>query len=273
VPAVIGGLLDRPRLKALGAGLSAGARSLRANARLTRAGASATPLRLLAGVPVSAVAVVTGPSLASAVAAAQRAGAGGALASVRTTLKARAGLDLDRDVLARLQGEFALWLEPGAAAPVITLAARTRDPAGARVALARAQTPVARALAAQAGAKIAFQTRRIAGADAFTLPVSPAFSPTYAVMRDTVLLSTSPTGLGNFLARRPRLVAAPAFRAAMPPRPARAEGLAYADGRRLLAIAEQTGLNSAALPRIRSAGAVLARDGGDATAQLDVGLP
>jgi hypothetical protein len=273
LPGAVGGLLDRPRLRAVGAALRGEGRGLRADVRVTGGGGAQTRLRLLEGVPASAVAVLAGQSLPAAVGAAQRAGGSAAIETVRSLLRRRFGLDLDRDVLGRFRGEFAAWLEPGAVAPVITVAARTGDPAGTRDALAKLQTPVARALAAQAGARIAFQARTIAGKDAFSLRVSPAFAPTYVVTGDTVVLSTSPAGVEGFLARRPRLSAARGFRAAVPARAARVESLAYVDVRRVVGIGERTGLSLDAFRGVGAAAAVTAREGADTTFALSVEIP
>jgi hypothetical protein len=156
---------------------------------------------------------------------------------------------------------------------VITVAARTRDPAGTRDALARLQAPVARALAAQAGVRIAFQARTIAGKDAFSLRVSPTFAPTYVITGDTVVLSSSPSGVEGFLARRPRLAAARGFTAALPTHPARVESLAYVDVPRVVAIGRRTGLDLDALRGVGDAAAVTAREGADTTFALSVQIP
>ena len=78
---------------------------------------------------------------------------------------------------------------------MVTLAARTSDPAGMREVLARLQDPLARALAGDQGATPTFQSVTIAGADAFTLDIADGFAPTYAVTGDKVVVSTSPAGL------------------------------------------------------------------------------
>jgi hypothetical protein len=266
----IAALLDAPKLRGVGASLRADAGRLRLHVRRMGAGGAQVRPRLVAGVPADAVALVAGPSLAAAVQTAERSGA--AVASVRATLRARAGLDLDADLLARLRGEFAAWIEPGRGAPQITLAARTSDPAGTREALARLQGPVAQALSGD-DAKRSFDARSIGGADAFTLRVSDTFSPTYAVKGDTVLASTSPDGLGAYLGRRPRLRSARGFRAAVPRLPAQIESLGFVDVRQLLALGEQTGLTAEVLRPVRAAAAVTEREKDDTTAELSFEIP
>jgi hypothetical protein len=273
VAAALAALLDDPRLRAVGATLRADARGLRVHVRRTGAGGAEVRPQLVDGVPADAVALLTGPSLAAAVQAADRAGAGTALDTVRATVRGGASLDLDRDLLGRLRGEYAAWVEPGAAAPVITLAARTGDPAALRETLARLQGPLAHAVAGAAAAPPAFEARSIAGTDAFTLKVSDGFAPTYAVAGDTVLVSTSPAGIEAFRARRARLRSARGFRAAVPRIPARIESLAFVDVRRLVALAEQTGLTVDAVRSVRAAAAVVERAKGDTTAELFFELP
>jgi len=273
VAGTIAALIDRPELKGVGASLRADGRGLRVHARLLGAAGAAVRPRLLDDVPAGAVALLAGPSLAAAVQAAQRAGAAGALETVRTTLEQASSLDLERDLLARLQGEFTAWLEPGPAAPVVTLAARTSDPAGLRELLARLQDPLARALAGDQGGTPAFQAVTIAGADAFTLDIADGFAPTYAVTGDTLVLSTSAAGLERLRARAPRLRAARGFRAAVPRIPPGIESLGFVDVRQLLVLGEQTGLTADVLRPVRAAAAVIEREKDDTTAELSFEIP
>jgi hypothetical protein len=273
VAAAIAALLDHPRLRAVGAAVHADRRGLRVHVRRAGAGGAEVRPRLVDGAPAAAVALLAGPSLAEAVRAAQRAGAGAPFDALRTALRESVSLDLERDLLGRLRGEFTAWLVPGPAAPVITLAARTSDPAGVREVLARLQDPVARALAPSAGPTAAFAARSIAGADAFTLKVSDGFAPTYAVAGDTVLVSTSPSGVAAFLRRGPRLRSARAFRAAVPRIPARIESLGFVDVRQLLVLGEQTGVTAEVLRPVSAAAAVIEREKDDTTAELFFEIP
>ena len=266
-------LLDHPRLRALGAAAGTDARGLRVRVRRIGTGGEEFRPSLAARVPAEAVALVTAPDLGRTVAAAQRAGAGAALDSVRRTL-GEASLDLDRDLLGKLGGGFAAWLAPGDAAPVIGLAAHTRDPGGLRVALARLQDPIARLLAEDADVPPVFATREIAGADAYTLDVAEGFQPTYAVAGDTAVLATSPSAVEAFLDRRgPRLEATRGFRAAVPEVPAEIESLGFFDVRQLLALGEQTGLTAEDLHPVHAASAVIQREEDDTTAELFFEIP
>jgi hypothetical protein len=273
VARVVAALLDRPKLRAVGVSARADTRGLRVHLRRLGAGGEDVAPRLVDGVPGGAVALLAGPSLAAAVEAAQRAGAGAALETARATLRDAASLDLDRDLLGRLRGEFAAWVEPGAAAPVVTVAARTSDPGGMREVLAQLQDPLARALAGDQGATPTFEARSIAGADAFTLDIADGFAPTYAVSGGTVVASTSAAGLERFRGRTPRLRSARGFRTAMPRIPARIESLGFVDVRQLLALGEQTGLTADVLRPVRAAAAVIEREKDDTTAELFFEIP
>ena len=273
VAAAVAAIVDRPELRGVGASLRADRRGLQVHTRLMGTAGSEFRPRLLDGVPAEAIATLAGPSFAAAVQAAQRAGASAALDEVRTTLQEASSLDLDRDVLGRLRGEFTAWLEPGPAAPVITLAARTSDPAGMREVLARLQDPLARALAGDQGVTPAFEARAIAGADAFTLDVADGFAPTYTVIGDTVVVSTSPAGLERFRARTPRLRASRGFRAAVPRISPKIESLGFVDVRQLLVLGEQTGLTADVLRPVRAAAAVIEREKDDTTAELSFEIP
>jgi hypothetical protein len=266
-------LLDHPRLTELGAAAGADTRGLRVRVRSTGTGGEQFRPTLAARVPAGAVALVAAPDVGRAVAAAQRAGAGATLDSVRTALSEGAALDLDRDLLGKLSGGFAAWLAPGDAAPVIGLAAHTGDPGGLRVALARLQDPVARLLAEDAEAPPVFSTREIAGTDAYTLNVAEGFQPTYAVAGDTAVLATSPSAVEAFLDRRgPRLESTRGFRA-VPKVPAEIESLGFFDVRQLLTLGEQTGLTAEDLHPVHAASAVIQREEDDTTAELFFEIP
>jgi len=273
VAGAVASIIDTPKLEGVGAALGADLRRLTVHGRVLGAAGPAVRPRLLDDVPAGAVAMLAGPSFAAAVQAAQRAGGAAALDTVRTTLQAASSLDLERDLLGRLQGEYTAWIEPGPAAPVVTLAARTSDAAGMREVLARLQDPLARALAGGQGAPPSFQAVTLAGADAFTLDVADGFAPTYAVTGDTVVVSTSPAGLEHARARTPRLRAARGFRAAVPRIPPKIESLGFVDVRQLLVLGEQTGLTADVLRPVRAAAAVIEREKDDTTAELSFEIP
>ena len=85
---------------------------------------------------------------------------------------------------------------------MIGFAAHTDDPNGLREVLARIQDPVARALAEDPRRARPPSTRKqVAGVAAFTLRVSDAFQPTYAISGDTFVAATDPRAVGAFLTR------------------------------------------------------------------------
>ena len=127
----------------------------------------------------------------------------------------------------------------------------------------------------------AFESADVAGLAAFTLAVTPALAPTYAVTGTTVVASTAPAGLEAYASARSRLADAPAFRAAAPSLPARIEALGFIDPGQLLALGEQTGLSDGPLSdeargdlrRVRAAAAVIEREETDTTAELCFEIP
>jgi hypothetical protein len=274
VPRALAALLDRPGLRALGAAAAADGRGLRIRAHSVGTGAPQGSVSALAArVPAGAIAMLAMPDARSAAAAAARAGGAGVLDSVRVALGTEASLDADKDLLGRLQG-FTAWIAPGSAAPVIGLAAHTDDPNGLREVLARVQDPVARALAPDPDAPAAFDSKEVAGVDAFTLRVSDAFQPTYAISGDTVVAATDPRAVGAFLTRHgARLVGTRAFRSAIPSMPTGIESLGFFDVRQLLALGEQTGLTAEDLRPVRAASAVIQREEDDTTAEFFFEIP
>jgi len=197
---------------------------------------------------------------------------------LREALPQAAGLELD-DVLEPLSGEAALTVAAGDDAPVLTLAARTRDEARTRDAMARLQGPVADRLAGGAP----FSQREVAGAPAFSLTATPRLQPTYAVSGGTLVASTDPSGLRQLGAARTGLDQDSTFEQVFPDEDARVEALGFVDPRQLLALGERTGLQGLGSPalrddlrRIHKAAAVVREDAGhpsDTTAELFLEIP
>jgi hypothetical protein len=276
VTGVIATLLSRPGMKALGAAVGADDDGLRVRVRSvgTSGPKGGSAAALTARVPAGAIAMLAAPDAAAVVAAVEKVGGAAAVDSVRTVLTEQAALDADRDIVGRLEGGFAAWLSRGDAAPVIGLAARTDDPKGLRVALARLQDPIASALARDAESPPVFEARRVAGTDAYSLPVSDGFAPTYAVAGDTVVVATAPAGVEAFLTPGgPRLAETPAFRSAIPSVRPTTESLGFFDVRQLLALGEQTGLTAEDLRPVHAASAVIQREEDDTTAELFFEIP
>jgi hypothetical protein len=198
-------------------------------------------------------------------------------------LAAEAGIELDRDLLAPLSGEIAIAAtgsEAVAGAPVVTLKAHTADQRRTEAALARLQEPVARRLAVP-GTVPAFEVVPIGALNAFTLSLTPALSPSYAIADGTLVMSTSTAGLEP---PRGTLAAGSGFEATIGEVPELADSLVLLDLRALFELAEQTGLTAIPglararddLSRVRAAGAVVAEDRdhpSDTTAELFLQIP
>jgi hypothetical protein len=277
-------LIDRPGLTAAGATLTAQANGLRARVRLAGGAprdAAFEPV-LLEHVPEGAVAYVGLRGVPLLVRVLGRLGAQGPFDQLGASLAGEAGIEFERDLLDPLAGELALAVTGGArgGAPVVTLKARTVDPRRTEAALARLQEPLARRLAVP-GTVPAFEPVEIGGLAAFTLPVSPALAPTYAVAGDSIVISTAPAGLEP---PRGTLAAGRAFEATIGKVPEKADSLVLLDLRALFALGEQTGLTAIPglatarddLNRVRAAGAVITEDPAhpsDTTAELFLEIP
>jgi Protein of unknown function (DUF3352) len=268
LPGTLAALLERPGLVAAGGAVTAEAGGLRAHVRLTGGAprdAAFEPL-LLERIPEAAAAYLGVRGAPRLVRLLERLGAGGLVSAVRQVSADEAGIDFDADVLAPLSDELALAVTSptGDGAPVLTLKARTSDPARTENALARLQDPLARRLALP-GTLPGFRPDAFGGLEGFTLRVTPELAPSYVIAPEGLVLSTSPAGLDP---PRGTLAAAAGFEATVGSVPDRADSLVFLDLRQLLALGEQTGLTSVPgfatvrddLRRVRAAGAVVARD-------------
>ena len=278
----LGALLDRPGLSAAGASLTAEQDGLRAHVRLVGGAprdAAFEPL-LLEQVPEEASAYFGVRNALRLMRALGRLGIERPVAQLGERLASEAGIDLDRDLLAPLSGELALAVTSAAGTPVVTIKAHTADQRRTESALARLQQPVARRLA-MPGTVPAFEVVPLGELNAFTLSVTPALAPSYAIADGTLVLSTSRAGLEP---PRGTLAAARAFEATVGELPAEADSLVFLDLRALSALAEQTGLTAIPglatardeLDRVRAAGAVVAEDRdhpSDTTAELFLEIP
>ncbi len=281
-PAVVqaaGAFAAAPHFEGLAARVRTEAGGVRVSARVLRAPGAPPPQEfapaLQGRAPASAAAFLHTAGADALVALLERGGLEDAIAVVRAALPDLAGLDLDRDVLAPLATEAALTLTARGATPVFTLTARTDDPARTREALARLQEPLADQLTGDAGA---FRTL---DANAFTLPVTPPLSPSYALDGNVLIASTHESGLGQRTLARRGLAQELALRSVAPLLAGRIEALAFADLRQLLALGERTGLTLGPgfravrddLEQVRAAGAVVRREESDSTAELFLEIP
>jgi hypothetical protein len=271
VGGVFGAALDHPRLQGVGAALMAEDEGLRVRLRLARPAERSFEPELAERVPKDAAAYLGVTGLDDFVPV---------LGQIRRLAEEGAGLDFERDLLAPLRREAALSITPRLPVPVVTIVVKTADERRTREAMARMQPSLAEALAGPE-AEPAFETRRVAGGEAFALPVSAGFELIYAVRDGRLVISTSQAGLEQALDPDGDLTENERFQATVGDPPDETEALAFADLTELLALGEQTGLTGVPgfealrddLRRIRAAGAVVRREEPDTTAELFFEIP
>jgi Protein of unknown function (DUF3352) len=192
-------------------------------------------------------------------------------------LRKAAHLALRRDLLPALGAEAALALEPAPAPPANRPAANRSqqsqtapipgltepnarpprpgvagspyflyvgggiDSKKARPALARLQTPVARALSGGAGPS-GIRSRTVAGVSAQSLPVSPTFDLTYAIVGGRLLVATDSRGVAAVARGDGGLSSSAPYQDATSGFPDSPSLLAYLDLRGLVALGEAAGL-------------------------------
>jgi hypothetical protein len=274
------GLLARPRLESLRAVAAADGRNVRVRLRAAGAarGAAAFSPRLARTAPRGVAGVLALPG-ADALLGRLFATAPPLVAAART-----AGVDVQRDLLAPLRrGEAVVWATPG---PAVSAAfvARTRDPARTREALGRLQAPLSAALSpgeAGAGQVPQFEQRRVAGADAFALPLAAGAELVYAVAGDRLVIATSEAAAARALRAGPgALEAAEAQKRIEIPRDG-VEAVLFTVPGQLLALGDQLGITAGPavaavrddLARVRAISAVAQSKETDTTAELFFHIP
>ena len=282
IAGVAGRLLASPTLDGVDAQFTAEETGVRVNARVLRAPGGKRPTGYtptLAGrAPANAAGFLSLPGLDAAANAIGKLGGGATIDAITNALPTAAGVELD-DLISPLSDEAQITVTSGDAAPVFTVAARTRDEAATREGLARLQGPIGDRLAG--GAPFTQVDQR--GTPAYSLDVTPELQPTYAVAKGTVVASTSRTGLDQLAPAKAPLTKNEVLEKVMPGEDAKVEALGFLDSRQLLALAERTGLKALSSPatrddlgRIRSAAAVVEEDGDtptDTTAELFLQIP
>lgn len=183
----------------------------------------------------------------------------GAFNRVEKDLRREGGISLTGELLSLLGSEAAIAIEPvdaeGAPPPPGTLApsgvpylsvlAKGVDSAAAARSLAALQAPLVDALGPAGSAKLgAFETQRIAGVDAQSLPVNPDLTLTYATFDDRLVVATNPLGVEQARADGAGLEDSPEFELVTEDLPDQVSLLAYLDLRSLLALGEELGLSA-----------------------------
>ena len=169
-------------------------------------------------------------------------------------LSREGGVSIVEDVLPLLGTEAALSIEPLSAegevpapgtlapsgVPYVSLLADGVDAEAAARSLANLQKPLVDALAD--GPVVGFETAKIAGVDAQSLPVSPELNLTYAVYDDRLVIATNPVGVEQARSEGDGLEAAGSFQEVTADLPDEVSLLAYLDLRGLLSLGEEIGL-------------------------------
>lgn len=172
-------------------------------------------------------------------------------------LARQGGVDLTEELLSLLGSEAAISVEPQvvegsepapgtltpSGVPYLSLLAKGVDPEGAARSLAALQEPLVDALAPAGSGRVgSFETLRIAGVDAQSLPVNPDVNLTYATFDDLLVVATNPIAVEQARAEVDGLEESPEFEAVTEQLPEEVSLLAYFDLRSLLALGEQIGL-------------------------------
>jgi hypothetical protein len=282
IAGAVGRLLATPTLEGVHAQVAAEESGVRVSARMLRAPGGPRPAAfaptLAARVPADSAGFLALPGLDAAADAIARLGGTTALDAITAALPDAAGVELE-DLLAPLSDEAQLTVTTGEAAPVFTVAARTRDEASTRESLAQLQGPLGERLAGGAP----FTQFEQGGVPAFALPVTGQLEPTYAIGGGALVASTARSGLSQLARAKAPVTGAAVMKEVMPSEGKKVGALGFLDSRQLLALAERTGLQALGstatrddLGRIRSAGAVVEQDGDhptDTTAELFLQIP
>jgi hypothetical protein len=246
----VGGLLERPGLRAAAASVHAEPGGLRASVASLLIPAVGDDDQgfdptLLSEVPAATIAYLGARGLDSIFD--QLAEIGGA-ESVERVLGRELGSvgrrSLLRAIRPLLGRESALVVSPPAALPVISLVvADTSRQEGGEVVLAL-QPLLARLLRAPSGAAQipTLEPQRIGDVDAVTLRVSPTLELTYAAFDDKLVVSTSPEGVRQLSGRGRSLEDNPSFAPDLREFLRRPSSVVFLDLRRLTALAERAGL-------------------------------
>jgi uncharacterized protein DUF3352 len=203
------------------------------------------------------------------------------LGELRRRLEQGTGLNIGRDVLPLFRGEVAVVVTPRVPTPVLTLVAPATDQARTAQALLRLQGPLARLLTPRGKTAPTFRELRVAGERAFAVRLSSSLEVLYSIFDGRLVISTSAAGLVAVKDAKGGLTDSDAYRATLGDRPRRVTSLIFLDFGKLLALAEQTGLNDSQayvrvrddLHRVRSVGVATTGGEGETTAELRFQIP
>jgi hypothetical protein len=165
--------------------------------------------------------------------------------------------------------------------PVLVVAARVRDEARARQAMARLQPALIRALApasTPAGALPTFTQHEVGGMTAYQLRAGPSFQLDYAVDKGRVVLATDLSALAALAAGKSTVADQPGFKATLAASSKAATSVVFSDLSQLLDLAEATGLRNdphylpvrSDLRRVRALGIQTASGEAESTAEISL---
>lgn len=284
----VGGLLERPGLRAAAASVRALPNGLRASVVSLLIPAEGDAPRfeptLPAEIPAATIAYLGARGLDEIFDQLAQVGAAGSVERVLGRELGSVGRrTLLRAVEPLLGRETALVVSPPASLPVISLVvANTSREEGGDVVVAL-QPLLAELLRAPSGAAQVptLVPRRIAGVEAVTLKVSPSLELTYAAFDDKLVVSTSPEGVRRLRTGGKSLednqFFAPGLRGFLD----RPSSVVFLDLRRLTALAERAGLGDTPdyravqrdIARVGAVSVVTATERSSQTAEIFLGVP
>ena len=284
----VGGLVERPGLRAAAASVRAQPNGLRASvASLLIPAAGERPgfkPTLTAEIPDGTIAYLGARGLDEIFDQLARIGAAGSVARVLGRELGSVGRrTLLRAVEPLLGREMALVVSPPASLPVISLVvANTSREEGGDVVVAL-QPLLAQLLRAPSGASQipTLEPRNIGGVEAVTLRVSPSLELTYAAFDDKLVVSTSPEGVRRLRAGGKSLADNPFFATGLRDFLDRPSSVVFLDLRRLTALAERAGLGDTPdyravqrdIARVGAVSAVTATERSSQTAEIFLEVP
>jgi hypothetical protein len=285
----VGGLLDRPGLRAAAASVHAERDGLRASISsilIPTSGEDASGFEptLVSQVPAGTIAYLGARGLDSIFDQLAEIGAAGSVERVLGRELGSVGRRTLLNALRPLLGrESALVVTPPASLPVISLVvANTSRAEGGEVVVAL-QPLLSELLKTPSGAVQVptLEPRRIGGVEGVTLSVSPSLELTYASFADKLVVSTSPEGVRQLVGRGRSLEDNAAFAPGLRDFLRRPSSVVFLDLRRLTALAERAGLGDTPdyravqqdIERVGAVSAVTAGERSTQTAEIFLEVP
>jgi hypothetical protein len=189
------------------------------------------------------------------------------------------GVNVSGDILSLFRRQSAVVISSHGSTPVVTVLARTPDPAVTRRVFAELEQPLERLFApagAAAGQAPLFNQVTVGKVPAHQLVLAPGLQFDYAVIGNSLVLSTNLAGIAAVAGHRASLVDQAAYHLTLGDHPARLTSLLFLDLNQLLRLDEQTGLITGArflalkpdLERIHAVGMDSTSGEAESTAEL-----